>query len=156
ETKSHLFEPFFTTKQQGKGTGLGLATVFGIVKQSAGYIFVHSKPGHGSTFKIYLPRVENVAIPVTQENVIISVTGHETILLVEDEDAVRTSAAEYLKENGYTVLVASRASEAMEIAEQHKETIDLLLTDLVMPKVSGRHLAESVKHIHPETRVVFM
>jgi len=156
ETKSHLFEPFFTTKQQGKGTGLGLATVFGIVKQSSGYIFVHSKPGNGSTFKIYLPRVEEVAVSVPLENIVGSVTGHETILLVEDEEAVRTSAAEYLKENGYTVFVASRASEAMEIAEQHQSTIHLLLTDLVMPKVSGRHLAENIKQIHPETKVVFM
>jgi two-component system cell cycle sensor histidine kinase/response regulator CckA len=156
ETKSHLFEPFFTTKQQGKGTGLGLATVFGIIKQSSGYIFVHSKPGHGTTFKIYLPRVEDVAEPVKQEITGAPVTGHETILLVEDEEAVRTSAAEYLKENGYKVLVASRASEAMEIAEQHKSVIDLLLTDLVMPKVSGRHLAENIKQIHPETKIVFM
>jgi PAS domain S-box-containing protein len=156
ETKSHLFEPFFTTKQQGKGTGLGLATVFGIVKQSSGYIFVHSKPGRGSTFKIYLPRAEEAATPLHQEEMVVSVTGNETILLVEDEGAVRTSAAEYLRGNGYTVMVASRASEAIDIAGQHRSAIDLLVTDVVMPKVSGRHLAESIKQIHPETKVIFI
>ena len=102
-TKSHLFEPFFTTKQQGKGTGLGLVTVFGIVKQSSGHIFVHSKTGHGTTFKIYLPRIEEAAQPTHSDTREISVRGHETILLVEDEEAVRKSAAEYLAENGYTV-----------------------------------------------------
>jgi CheY-like chemotaxis protein len=156
ETKSHLFEPFFTTKPQGKGTGLGLATVFGIVKQSSGHIFVHSKPGHGTTFKIYLPRIEEAAQPTHSDTRETSIRGDEVILLVEDEEAVRKSAAEYLAENGYTVLVASRGSEALEIAERHEEPIHLMLTDLVMPKMSGRDLAEKIKATHPETKVVFM
>ncbi len=156
ETKSHIFEPFFTTKEQGKGTGLGLAIVFGIVKQSAGYIFVQSEPGHGATFKIYLPRVEDAIQSDDSETCGVSFSGNETILLVEDEAAVRESAAEYLVENGYTVLKASRGSEALEMAEEHRQPIHLLLTDLVMPHMSGRELSERIAHIHPETKVVFM
>jgi len=156
ETKSHLFEPFFTTKQQGKGTGLGLATVFGIVKQSSGFIFVHSKPGQGSTFKIYLPCLQQAAEPTQNETVEISVRGTETVLLVEDEEGVRTSATEYLKENGYNVLVASRGTEALELVEGYEGPIHLLVTDLVMPKISGRELAELIKASRREIKVVFI
>jgi CheY-like chemotaxis protein len=140
ETKAHIFEPFFTTKEQGKGTGLGLATVFGIVNQNSGSIFVHSEPGHGTTFKIYLPHVgtaeqsEDISIPRG-----LDVSGDETILLVEDQEAVRESAAEYL-----------------EIAQQRKEPIHLLLTDVVMPHMSGRELSVRLTSIHPETKVIFM
>jgi two-component system cell cycle sensor histidine kinase/response regulator CckA len=156
ETKSHMFEPFFTTKEQGKGTGLGLATVFGIVKQSRGQIVVESEPGCGATFKIYLPCVEDVVHSDHHEEPIAAVFGRETILLVEDEPAVRESTAEYLVEQGYTVLKAERGEAALEIAEQHREAIHLLLTDLVMPRMSGRELSEKMTAIHPETRVVFM
>jgi len=157
ETKAHIFEPFFTTKEQGKGTGLGLATVFGIVNQNSGSIFVHSEPGHGTTFKIYLPHVgtaeqsEDISIPRG-----LDVSGDETILLVEDQEAVRESAAEYLAENGYSVLTASRGLEALEIAQQRKEPIHLLLTDVVMPHMSGRELSVRLTSIHPETKVIFM
>ena len=157
ETKAHIFEPFFTTKEQGKGTGLGLATVFGIVNQNSGCIFVQSEPGHGTTFKIYLPyvgaevRSEDTSMPRC-----VDVSGDETILLVEDQEAVRESAAEYLVENGYTVLRASRGLEALEIAQQHEEPIHLLLTDVVMPHMSGRELSEKLTSIHPETKVIFM
>jgi two-component system, cell cycle sensor histidine kinase and response regulator CckA len=154
-TKSHLFEPFFTTKEQGEGTGLGLAIVFGIVKQSLGQIFVHSEPGHGTTFKVYLPRIEAVPHP-HKEKAQASFRGHETILLVEDEVAVRESSAEYLTANGYTVLKASNGPEALKIAEKQTQPLDLMLTDVVMPQMSGRELAEKIGLIHPETRVVFM
>ena len=157
ETKSHIFEPFFTTKEQGKGTGLGLATVFGIVQQSSGHILLESEPGQGTTFKIYLPRVDAAAAdqdPNVETQV--NVRGHETILLVEDEDSVREPAAEYLRENGYRVLKASRGAEALEIAQKHTKAIHLLLTDVVMPQMSGRELADRVAAIHPETRIVFM
>ncbi len=156
ETKSHIFEPFYTTKEQGKGTGLGLAIVFGIVKQNAGHIFVQSEPGHGTTFKIYLPRVEDAVQPDDSETCSLSFSGNETILLVEDEEAVRESAAEYLADNGYAVLKAGLGSEALEIAERHREPIHLMLTDLVMPQMSGKELSERMARIHSETKVVFM
>jgi two-component system, cell cycle sensor histidine kinase and response regulator CckA len=156
ETKSHMFEPFFTTKEQGKGTGLGLATVFGIVKQSMGHIVVESQPGQGSTFKIYLPQTEGAAHSVQREEAIESVGGRETILLVEDDPAVREPAAEYLVECGYTVLKAGGGREALGIAKQRKEPIHLLLTDLVMPQMSGRELAEQIAALHPEASTIFM
>jgi two-component system cell cycle sensor histidine kinase/response regulator CckA len=156
ETVSHIFEPFFTTKEQGKGTGLGLATVFGIVEQSSGHIFVQSEPGHGTTFKIYLPTVEDAVPSDSPAPSDASVRGDETILLVEDQEAVRESAAEYLAENGYTVLKASVGSEALEIAKRRKQPIHLLLTDVVMPQMSGRELSEKITRIHPETKVIFM
>ena len=156
ETKSHIFEPFFTTKEQGKGTGLGLATVFGIVKQSGGQIFLHSEPGVGTTFKVYFPRVVE-AVQSGQEATRESfVGGRETILLVEDEASVREPAAEYLAENGYAVLKASKGSEALEIAENHAGPIHLLLTDVVMPQMSGKELSERFARLHPEARIVFM
>lgn len=157
ETKAHIFEPFFTTKEQGKGTGLGLATVFGIVNQSSGCIFVHSEPGHGTTFKIYLPHIAN-EMESQDISVLgaVDVSGDETILLVEDQEAVREAAAEYLAVNGYTVLTASRGSEALKIAQQRKEPIHILLTDVVMPQMSGRELAERLTLIHPETKVIFI
>jgi len=156
ETKAHIFEPFFTTKEQGKGTGLGLAIVFGIVKQSAGHIFLHSEPQHGTIFKIYLPRVEAAVQKDNSETSDVSFRGNETILLVEDEEAVRESAAEYLVENGYTVLKAKAGPEALKIAEQHTQPIHLMLTDLIMPQMSGRTLSEKIGATHPETKVVFM
>ncbi len=156
ETKSLIFEPFFTTKEQGKGTGLGLAMVFGIVKQSSGHIHVKSEVGKGASFKIYLPQVQEEIVQARSHTREESFRGDETILLVEDEDAVRASAAEYLRTSGYTMLVASRGSEALELAKQHTGPIHLLVTDLIMPKMSGRKLAERISAIHPETKLVFM
>jgi PAS domain S-box-containing protein len=157
ETKAHIFEPFFTTKEQGKGTGLGLATVSGIVGQNSGCIFVHSELGHGTTFKIYLPRVgTEVQSEETPTTCAVDCSGDETILLVEDQEAVRESAAEYLTGNGYTVLRASRGLEALDIAQQREEPIHLLLTDVVMPQMSGRELSDRITSIHPETKVIFM
>ncbi len=157
ETRARIFEPFFTTKQLGKGTGLGLATVYGIVKQSGGYIWVYSEPGMGSTFKIYLPSVE---AEISQEKV--SETspplprGSETVLLVEDDRTVRLLASEMLEMNGYTVLEARDGREALDLVRRHGHPIDLLLTDVVMPQMSGRQLAEGVASIHPGIRVLYM
>jgi two-component system cell cycle sensor histidine kinase/response regulator CckA len=156
EVKSQIFEPFFTTKEQGKGTGLGLAIVFGIVKQAGGQVFVHSEPDLGTTFKIYFPFVEAEAHKQDAEEHPQPVAGAETILLVEDEDGVRDSAAEYLRENGYTVLTAKGGPQALQAAEQYDRPIQLLLTDLIMPLMSGRELSERIVKIRPEIHVVFM
>jgi two-component system cell cycle sensor histidine kinase/response regulator CckA len=155
-TKAQIFEPFFTTKEQGKGTGLGLAIVLGIVKQSAGQIIVQSEPKAGTIFKIYFPLVDATAQDETTETYDSSYRASETILLVEDEQGVRESTAEYLRQNGYNVLAANGGPQALAFATQLKEPIHLLLTDVVMPQMSGRELSEKVKMIHPETTVVFM
>jgi two-component system cell cycle sensor histidine kinase/response regulator CckA len=156
ETMSHIFEPFFTTKEQGKGTGLGLAIVFGIVKQSGGHVSVQSEPDKGTTFKVYFPMVEAA---LERENTAVvkhPSTGTETILLVEDEDGVRNSTAEYLRDSGYAVLTAAGGPEALHVAEQYDRPIHLLLTDVIMPFMSGRGLAETLTSLRSETRVVFM
>jgi len=156
ETKSHIFEPFFTTKEQGKGTGLGLATVFGIVKHSGGHIFVDSEPSVGTTFKVFFPAVEaKVQAPVCEEQDA-HVSGTGTILLVEDEDGVREAAAEYLAANGYTVWKARGGHEALQLVEDNDRDIDILLTDLVMPQMSGRELAEKIEAMCPRICTVFM
>jgi signal transduction histidine kinase len=152
-TQARLFEPFFTTKGPGRGTGLGLSTVFGIVKQSRGSIWVYSEPGHGTTFKIYLPRVDAAADrPVPA---IAPVGGSETILLVEDEPQVRAVVRRALERSGYSVLVANDPIDALRIADE-ADGIDLLLTDVVMPQMNGRELAERVRTRRPDTRVLFM
>jgi len=156
ETKSHIFEPFFTTKDQGKGTGLGLATVFGIVKQNAGHIAVESEVGVGTAVQVSFPRVDDEIEFSTKLELPASVRGSETILLVEDEQSVREPAAEYLLGNGYNVLKASDGLEALQVAEQYKQPIHLLLTDVVMPQMSGRELSDKLTLIHPEAKIVFM
>jgi PAS domain S-box-containing protein len=156
EVKSRIFEPFFTTKEPGKGTGLGLAIVFCIVKQAGGQIFVHSEPDVGTTFKVYFPFVEAEVQMQDEEELQQPIKGAETILLVEDEEGVRNSAAEYLRDSGYTVLTAKGGPEALQVAEQHGGPIELLLTDLIMPLMSGRELSERMASIRPEIRVVFM
>ncbi len=157
ETQAHIFEPFFTTKEKGRGTGLGLATVYGIVKQSGGFIWVYSEPGRGSTFKIYFPRVEE-AVPTAEPAKVRTkpAKGSETVLVVEDEKGVRSLVCETLKSEGYKVLEAEGAEQALEIAEQYTKPIHLLLTDVVMPQTGGKELAQRLSALHPETRVLYM
>ncbi|HLY62032.1 MAG TPA: PAS domain S-box protein [Terriglobia bacterium] len=157
ETQAQIFEPFFTTKEKGKGTGLGLATVYGIVKQSGGFIWVHSEIGQGTTFKIYLPRVKEVA--ATVEPVIARLApekGSETILVVEDEESVRTLVRAVLGASGYTVLEASRGVDALTICEGQNGNIDLMLTDVVMPQMNGWELAKQLAKVRPDTKVLYM
>jgi len=156
-TRARVFEPFFTTKEKGKGTGLGLSTVYGVVKQSGGYIEVHSEPGAGATFKIYLPKVEEALDPQKQAvELPASLRGTETVLLVEDEIALRTLSRQLLKLCGYDVLEAASGAEALRISQEHTERIHLLLTDVVMPGMSGRVLADQIVKQRPDTQVVYM
>lgn len=157
-TKARIFEPFFTTKAPGQGTGLGLATVYGIVKQSGGAIWVYSEPGHGTTFKIYLPRVQEAA-PLLEPllpSPLPLPAGQETILLVEDAQAVRGLAREALEAGGYTVLEASQGEEALRLAEQCPQPIHLLVTDVILPRVNGRDLATRLTRTQPEMKVLFI
>ena len=157
ETQRRLFEPFFTTKPVGQGTGLGLATVYGIVKQSGGYIWVYSEPGLGTTFKIYLPRVDELpdGNPPSDASAITG-GGSEKILLVEDNPALREMIRRRLAASGYTVLLAADGEAALTLAEAHPEPIDLLLTDVVMPKLGGAELAQRLGALRPGLRVLFM
>jgi CheY-like chemotaxis protein len=158
ETQAHIFEPFFTTKGQGKGTGLGLATTYGIVKQSEGHIWVYSEPGKGTTFEVYLPRIDQAVEVIAPTNVPVDELsrGSETILLVEDEEAVCSLVRGVLESRGYDVLKTKGANDALEVGERHKKHIHLLLTDVVMPQMSGRELAEHLAPLHPETKVLYM
>jgi two-component system cell cycle sensor histidine kinase/response regulator CckA len=158
ETKRHIFEPFFTTRERGRGTGLGLATVYGIVQQSRGFIWVDSEPGRGAVFRIYFPAAteaaaaaESPASPAAQPG-----AGTETILVVEDEDAVRAVACASLRRQGYTVLEAPNARAALEVLAEFSDRIELLLTDVVMPGLSGPALADRLATLRPDTRVLFM
>ena len=156
ETQKRIFEPFFTTKETPRGTGLGLATVYGIVSQSGGHIFVDSAPGRGATFAVYLPRVEEPAAPSGTAPAGALHRGSETILLVEDEDAVRGLTRRCLEATGYTVLQASSAEEALEIASRFDGRLDLLLTDVIMPGVSGPELSARLLERRPGTRVLYV
>jgi len=156
EVKERIFEPFFTTKEQGKGTELGLSTVYGIVKQSGGNIWVYSEPGQGTTFKVYLPQVDEPLTEQKQEVVKEIPRGNETILVVEDEETVRKLAVRSLKSLGYRALDAPEGGMALLLCEEFKGRIHLILTDVVMPGMSGRKLAERLKQIHPEMRVLYM
>jgi nitrogen-specific signal transduction histidine kinase/ActR/RegA family two-component response regulator len=156
-TKSRIFEPFFTTKEAGKGTGLGLATVYGVVRQSGGFIRVESSPGNGARFEIYLPRAVEKEQAVSYERAAArSQGGSETVLVVEDEDEVRSLASEFLRSAGYNVLTAKDGLEALEISKRRGGAIQLLLTDVVMPKMRGTELAQRLKAGFPDLRVVYM
>jgi PAS domain S-box-containing protein len=157
ETLAHIFEPFFTTKEVGKGTGLGLATVYGVVKQSGGYVWVDSETGKGSSFQVFLPRVEETVAPTIVRDVPAeNLKGAETVLLVEDADALRKLARSFLVDHGFHVLAAPNGEAAMEIASSHNGGIDLLLTDVVMPGMNGRHLADQLLSQWPALKVVFI
>ncbi|HKV23965.1 MAG TPA: PAS domain S-box protein [Candidatus Acidoferrum sp.] len=157
ETQAHIFEPFFTTKEPGRGTGLGLATVYGVVKQSGGFIWVYSEVGKGTSFKIYLPRVDQ---PEDKSGATLLIAeaprGTETILLAEDEQDVREVAREFLESGGYTVLEAPNGAEALRLAADQDANIDLLVTDMVMPGMTGRELARRLQHAHAGLGVVYM
>jgi two-component system, cell cycle sensor histidine kinase and response regulator CckA len=156
ETKARAFEPFFTTKEKGKGTGLGLSTVYGVVKQSGGYIDIYSTPGAGTTFKIYLPRVDDAITTDAPIGAATSFAGNETILLAEDESSLRTLTRNTLELCGYKVLEAKDGLEALEVSERFKGPIDLLLTDMVMPGMGGRQLAQELTRRRPEIRLAYM
>jgi len=156
EVRAKVFEPFFTTKSPGKGTGLGLATVFGIVQQSNGSVEVYSEPGVGTCFKVYLPRCEETGFAVRVETPRVAARGTETILFVEDDESVRTLSAFVLREAGYTVLDAANGDEAVQVANEYRETIHLLATDVVMPGFGGRDLASLLHAMRPDIRVLYM
>ena len=157
ETRSLIFEPFFTTKEEGEGTGLGLSTVYGIVKQSGGYIWVYSEPGQGTTFKIYLPAVEGEAVSREKEEISPErLTGSETILIVEDDDKVRNLVCEILEPQGYSILEAENGIEALRVSEEHGDQIHLMIADVIMPKMGGRELAERLRPLRPDMKVIYM
>jgi PAS domain S-box-containing protein len=159
ETREHAFDPFFTTKEAGKGTGLGLATVYGIVKQSGGYVWIYSEPGQGATVKLYFPEVSAAAAFKTGEYKVAAkeaARGSETILLVEDEEAVRGLTSRILQKQGYRVIVAQHGREAMDIATREEGRIDLVLTDIVMPGMNGRGLVERLAGIRPRIKSLYM
>jgi signal transduction histidine kinase/ActR/RegA family two-component response regulator len=158
ETKAHIFEPFFTTKEVGKGTGLGLATVYGVVKQSDGFVWVESTVGQGTTFEIYLPQVSGKAAPTsdTEPRLTPLPRGSETILVVEDEADVRDLTCEFLKVSGYSVLGASNGLEALELLARYSGTIHLVLSDVIMPRMGGTELAERLRIVRPDTKLLLM
>jgi two-component system cell cycle sensor histidine kinase/response regulator CckA len=157
ETLAHIFEPFFTTKERGKGTGLGLATVYGVVKQSGGYVWVESAPGKGAAFQIYLPRIEEaVSVPERAAPIVEAFRGAETILLVEDADALRKLTHMLLEQHGYRVLVAANGAAALQLVEEKPESVNLLLTDVIMPGLNGRALAERLQLRQPGLKVLYM
>jgi CheY-like chemotaxis protein len=158
EVQARVFEPFFTTKEPGKGTGLGLATVYGIVKQCGGSIWVYSELGHGTTFKIYFPAVEEATLPEAEASPSTPDARHgqETILVVEDSASLRIFVRRILQGLGYTVVLAANGDEGVQVAEQHSGAVDLLLTDVVMPGMDGRSLAQRLKTRRPHLKVLYM
>jgi PAS domain S-box-containing protein len=157
EVQARIFEPFFTTKPVGQGTGLGLSTVYGIVKQSDGFVWCYTEPGHGSTFKIYLPRASVRSLPLTPTGRPAELRGgSETILVVEDEDVVRALACRGLREQGYTVLEARHGREALDQVEEGRHAIDLVISDVVMPELGGRELGSHLAALQPEMPILYM
>jgi signal transduction histidine kinase/ActR/RegA family two-component response regulator len=155
-TQARIFEPFFTTKEKGKGTGLGLSTVFGIVEQSGGSVWVYSELGTGTTFKVYLPVTDDAPEAVSPQTAVTTLRGKETILLVEDEDQIRHLAKEILQRHGYRVIECRNGGEALLTCEQYTGTIDLLLTDVVMPQMNGKQLADRLASLRPDLKRLFM
>jgi len=158
ETLAHVFEPFFTTKVMGKGTGLGLATVYGIVKQNNGFIDINSQPGRGTKFNIYLPRAQNLNACSAAARVSESAAagGNETILLVEDQEYVRNVTRDLLATLGYTVLVAESPSKAIRLVAEHAANIHLLVTDVIMPEMNGMQLAQRLSELRPSMKSLFI
>lgn len=156
EVRERIFDPFFTTKEKGKGTGLGLSTVYGTVKQSGGSIWVYSEPGQGATFKIYLPRVEEPLTKESEKEILGRFGKGGTILVVEDAEEVRKAVLEVLRKQGYRVLEAANEEDALLICQQCKDTIHLMVTDVVMPRISGPELAKRLVVFHPEMKVLYM
>ena len=157
DTQARIFEPFFTTKEQNKGTGLGLSSVYGVVNQSGGHIRVYSELGQGTVFKIYLPRVDEEAQQIARQHAEErSYRGSETVLLVEDEESLRSLTRQFLEQNGYQVIEAAHGSHALEVVQSHRGPIHLLLSDVVMPGMSGPALAAMLAPLHPETKVLYV
>jgi PAS domain S-box-containing protein len=157
KTREHIFDPFFTTKKVGKGTGLGLSTIYGIVKQNNGFVWVYSEPGQGSTFKVYLPMVKGDAEPEEKEqSPVDDLSGSETVLIVEDDEGLRKFAQEVLQSYGYRILVAENGEDALRVCKEHEGPIHLLLTDVVMPKMGGKQLAERLQPLYPRMKVICM
>jgi len=156
ETQSRIFEPFFTTKEKGKGTGLGLSTVYGIVKQSGGYVMVQSELGRGSTFRIYLPQVEGTAEKSVTPVARTASGGNETVLLVEDEESVRQLVRDTLELKGYKVIEAENGEAGLRMAASHEGTIDLLISDVVMPGMGGRQMAAELAKGRPQMKVLYL
>ncbi len=157
ETQEHIFEPFFTTKEVGKGTGLGLSTIYGIVKQNNGFIWVYSEPGQGTTFKVYLPEVKKDAnLEKKEQTPVDDPGGSETVLIVEDNDLLRNFAQKALQSYGYRILVAENGEDALMVCKKHDGQIDLMITDVVMPKMGGREAAKRLQPLYPQMKVIYM
>ncbi|MBW2344804.1 MAG: response regulator, partial [Deltaproteobacteria bacterium] len=157
ETQEHIFEPFYTTKEKGKGTGLGLSTVYGIVKQNNGFVWVYSEPGQGTTFKIYMPKaVEDAVLDEIEITTTADLSGSDTVLIVEDDDSLRKLAHKALQQKGYKVLEAENGEDALRVSEEHEDPIDLLITDVVMPKMDGKETAERLQPLYPQMKVIYM
>ena len=156
ETQEHIFEPFFTTKERGRGTGLGLSTVYGIVKQSGGNVWVYSEPGLGTTFNIYLPRADEARQEVGKTAREDLPRGGETILVVEDEEKVRRLTTRILQGQGYKVLEAACGTDALNVCSEQNKAIQMVLTDVVMPGMNGRQLADQLKLLYPYMKIVYM
>ncbi|MBC2694978.1 MAG: response regulator [Desulfobacteraceae bacterium] len=156
KTREHIFEPFFTTKEVGKGTGLGLSTVYGIIKQNNGFIWVYSEPGKGTTFKVYLPKVKNANPKEKKQTPVDNPGGSETVLIVEDDDNLRKFAQKALRQHGYKLLVAENGEDALKVCKEYDGQIDLMITDVVMPKMSGREVADRLQPFYPQMKVIYM